>query len=197
MSDSVDIKFTLLPPRLQMQLWVLALDANTGKVAIAYQPGAFRSSLAYNYGGNVEASLGVRRFSTTLGVNPSNGDVDLGLVYQGFRFGTSASVSGGKFGISLSYGESLLPFPDELAKTFNAAGSGLPSLVRDIDRAPDNPLAWYRMHSDDVGAVNKAVSLAQQIQKHGGTGNGLGAGLRLNYSQASGLTIYGGVQMTF
>src|SRR4051794_4028095 len=70
-----DIDFKLLPPKLQMQLWVLALDANTSKVNLAYRSGSFVTGLAYNYGGNVEASLGFRRVSTTVGVNPANGDV--------------------------------------------------------------------------------------------------------------------------
>lgn len=46
MGDGFDISFTKLPPDLQMKLWVLALDANTSKVSIAYKPGAFTTSLA-------------------------------------------------------------------------------------------------------------------------------------------------------
>jgi hypothetical protein len=85
MGDPFDISFTALPPDLQMKLWVLALDASTGKVSIAYKPGTFVTSLTYNYGGNVQASLAVRRdFRTTVGVDPSNGTVDLGVVFRGF-----------------------------------------------------------------------------------------------------------------
>ena len=40
-----DVKFSALPPELQMKLWVLGLDANTSKVCIAYRPGAFTTSL--------------------------------------------------------------------------------------------------------------------------------------------------------
>ena len=43
-----DIDFKLLPPELQLQLWILALDADTSKVALAYMPGKFRTSLSYN-----------------------------------------------------------------------------------------------------------------------------------------------------
>lgn len=78
MDNGFDISFKLLPPDLQMKLWILALDANTGKVSIAYKPSTFVTSLAYNYGGNIGASRSVRRdFSTTVGVNPSRGNVDL------------------------------------------------------------------------------------------------------------------------
>jgi hypothetical protein len=56
MGNEFDIAFKLLPPQLQMQLWVLALDANTSKVNLAYRSGSFLTSLAYNYGGTVEAS---------------------------------------------------------------------------------------------------------------------------------------------
>ena len=76
---SFDISFKALPPDLQMKLWVLALDANTSKVAIAYKNGAFTTSLAYNYGGNVEAAVSLQRgLSTTVGVNPADGQVNLG-----------------------------------------------------------------------------------------------------------------------
>jgi len=53
-SDFFDIKYSLLPPDLQMKLWVLSLDANTSRVNLVYSPGTFRTSLAYNYGGNLE-----------------------------------------------------------------------------------------------------------------------------------------------
>ena len=88
-----NVKFKLLPPDLQVKLCVLGLDANTSKVNIAYSPGSFVTSLAYNYRGNAEACLGIQRFTTTIGVDPGSGDVDLSLVYRGFRFGSSASAT--------------------------------------------------------------------------------------------------------
>ena len=198
MGDNFDISFKLLPPDLQMKLWVLGLDANTGKVTIAYKPGSFVTSLAYNYGGNVEAALSIRRaFSATVGVNPGNGNVDLGLVYQGFNFGTSANFIQKSATLSLSYGSKLLPFPSELSSVFDSASGGLQSMSRDISAAPNNPLAWYKLHSDDAGAIGKAVSTGQQISKWGTPDNNFGVGLRLNYTQQSGLTIYGGAQLKF
>jgi hypothetical protein len=101
-------------------------------VNIAYRPGSFLTSLAYNYGDNVEASLSVRRFSTTVGVNPSSGDVSLGLVFRGFRFAASANVTRESTGVSIGYGASLLPFPMELSNTFNSAAIGLQSMAKDI-----------------------------------------------------------------
>ena len=192
-----DIDFKLLPPRLQMQLWVLALDANTSKVNLAYRSGSFLTSLAYNYGGNVEASLSVRRVSMTVGVNPASGDVDLGLVFRGFKFGAAASVTQQSYGLRLGYGASLLPFPWELSSTFNSAAVGLASMAGDISSAPDNPLAWYKLHSDDAAAIGNAISAGQQISKYGENSNRFGAGLRLNYTPQTGLTIYGGAQLRF
>jgi hypothetical protein len=197
MGDSFDISFKLLPPDLQMKLWVLALDANTSKVAIAYRPGSFVTSLAYNYGGNVEAALSIRSFSTTLGVNPTSGNLDLGLVYRGFNFGTSANFTQKSAGLSLGYGAKLLPFPSELASIFNSAAGGLQSMASDISAAPNNPLAWYNLHSNDAAAIGKAISTGQQIYKLGQSSDNFGAGLRLNYSQQTGLTIYGGVLLKF
>lgn len=167
MGDSFDIAFKGLPPDLQMKLWVLALDANTSKVSIAYRPGSFVTSLAYNYGGNVQAALSVRNVTTTAGVNPTNGNLDLGLVYRGFNFGTSASFTQKSASLNLGYGAQLLPFPDELSSIFNSANGGLQSMTRDISAAPNNPLAWYKLHSNDANAIGKAISTGQQIDKFG------------------------------
>jgi len=197
MGDKFDIDFKMLPPELQIHLWVLALDANTSKVNLAYRPGSFVTSLAYTYGGNLEASLTIRRFSTTVGVDPSSGDVDLGLVYRGFRFGASASFVHQSAAIGIGYGANLLPLPWELATTFNAAAGGFQSMATDIGAAPNNPLAWYRLHSNDVSAVSKAVSTGQQIAELGESSNRFGVGLRLNRTPLTGLTIYGGALLRF
>ena len=125
---------------------------------LAYRTGSFLTNLAYNYGGNVEASFSIRRLATTVGVNPANGDVDLGLVFRGFKFGASASVTRRSAGVGLSYGASLLPFPRELALTFNSAANGLESMASDINSAPNNPLAWYKLHSNDAAAVGNAIA---------------------------------------
>ncbi len=53
MPDKFDIDLSLLPPKLQLHLWILGLDANTSQVNIAYQRNSFRTGLAYNYGGGV------------------------------------------------------------------------------------------------------------------------------------------------
>lgn len=192
-----DIDFKLIPPNLQMQLWVLGLDANTSRVNIAYKSGGFLTSLAYNYGGNIEAALSIRNVSTKVGVNPSSGAVDLGLVYRGFRFGTTADFTQSAFGFNFGYGATLLPFPWELSTTFNSAALGLQNMTSDISAAPDNPLAWYRLHSNDISAVGKAVSLGQQINKYGDKSNRFGVGMRLNYAPQTGLTIYGGAMFMF
>ncbi len=192
-----DIKFEMLPPKLQMQLWVLGLDANTSKVNIAYKSGSFMTGLAYNYGGNIEASLSVRRFSTTIGVNPANGDANLGLAFRGFSFGSSASITQKSVGFNFGYGASLLPFPWELSGTFNSAATGLQRMAGDIGSAPNNPLAWYKLHSDDVTAITNAVKLGQQIAKSGDKTNPLGVGLRINYTPQTGFMIYGGAALMF
>jgi hypothetical protein len=192
-----DIDFKLLPPKLEMQLWVLALDANTSKVNIAYKSGGFQTGLAYNYGGNLEASFGVRRFSTTLGVNPGNGNLNLGVVYQGFKFGASASFVDKAYGLNFGFGATLLPFPQEMQGTFNSAAFGLQNMLGDINAAPNNPLAWYKLHSDDVTAISNAVSLGQNIADSGKDKNRFGANLRLNYNPQGGFLIYGAVGLRF
>jgi hypothetical protein len=199
MGDRFDVKYTLLPPDLQAHLWVLALDANTSRVNLAYSPGAFRTSLSYQYGGNLQATLGIRRYSLTLDVNPANGDTNLklGMVYRGFDFGSTVDITKGTMGLELTYGRKLLPFPDELSSVFNAANSGLLSMGGSISAAPNDPLAWYRLHSNDIGAISKAVDVGRQIADQQKSRDRFGAGLRLNYTPQSGLTVYGGVAYYF
>jgi hypothetical protein len=197
MPDTFDVKFKLLPPDLQARLWVLGLDANTSKVGIAYKTLDFKTGVAYKYGGNAEAFLSYRNVNTTLGVNPSNGNLDLSVVYRGFNFGTTANIAQKSYGLSLTYGSDLIPFPEELTDTFNRANGGLDSMARDIQAAPNNPLAWYKIHSDDIGTITKAAQAIQNIAKLDNKSNNFGAGLRVNYSQQTGVTIYGGVQWKF
>jgi hypothetical protein len=198
--DFFDIKFSLLPPELQVKLWVLALDANTSKVSLAYSLGAFRTSLAYNYGGNLEASLGRYRLGDPLvkvGFNPSNSDLSAGLVFRGFNFGTSANVTRRTFGFNVGYGRDLLPFPAELDRVFNAANGGLMSMASDIRSAPDNPLRWYNLHSNDTDAISRAVSTGQQIANSNKGSQRFGAALGLTHTAQTGLTIHLGVGVFF
>jgi len=198
--DFFDIKYGLLPPELQMKLWVLALDANTSKVSLAYTLGAFRTSLAYNYGGNLEASVGRYRLGDPLikvGFNPSNDDISAGLVFRGFNFGTSANVTRRSFNFSVGYGRELLPFPDELGRVFNAANGGLMSMAGDIRSAPNNPLKWYNLHSDDKDAISKAVSVGRQIANSNKGSQRFGAALGLSHAPQTGLTIHLGVGAYF
>jgi len=199
-SDFFDIKYSLLPPDLQMKLWVLSLDANTSRVNLVYSPGTFRTSLAYNYGGNLEASLGRYRLGDPLikvGFNPANQDLSAGLVFRGFNFGTSANVTRRSVGFNLSYGRALLPFPDELGRVFNSANGGLGSVASDIRSAPNNPLRWYNLHSNDIAAITKAVSTGQQIANSNKGSQRFGAALSLTHTPQTGLTIHLGVGASF
>lgn len=197
MGDNFDIDFKAIPPELQVKIWMLALDADTSKVTLAYNPGKYVMNLGYNYGGSIESSFLVRRFSAKVGVNPSDGGVDLGLVFRGFNFSAATNFTTPMLGIGLSYGSSLLPFPAQLGSTFTSAAGGLQNAAGDLDSAPSNPLAWYKLHSNDVTAISNAVSAGQQIAKAGKDTQRFGFGLRLNYVPETGLTIYGGAQLRF
>jgi hypothetical protein len=199
-SDDFDITYSLLPPDLQMKLWVLSLDANTSRVNLAYSPGTFRTSLAYNYGGNLEASLGRYRLedpSIKVGFNPAKQDLSAGLVFRGFNFGTSANITRRSVGFSLSYGRALLPFPDELGRVFNSANGGFVSMASDIRSAPSDPLKWYNLHSNDIAAISKAVSAGQQIANSNKGSQRFGAALSLTRDPQTGLTIHLGAGVFF
>lgn len=197
MGKPFDINLKLLPPRLQMQLWVLGLDANTSKVGIAYRSGCFTSNLSYAYGSHLEASMSTCMDGAVVKATAkSNADLNLDVVYRGFRFGVRGNPQRGSVGAGLSYGAALLPFPQEMSDVFNAAGIGLQSMAADIRTAPDNPLAWFKMHSDDQATIKRAVDLGQKIADQGNA-NSLGAGLRLDYTPERGLVIYGGLLLRF
>src|ERR1700730_5353 len=113
----VDTLRALLPD-LQMKVRLLALDANTNRVNLAYSPGSFTTSLSYSYKGIAQAALSNRRFSMKVDVNTATGNVDsvdLGLVYRGIYFGASAGPTQKSADVSISYGKGLLPFAQELS----------------------------------------------------------------------------------
>jgi hypothetical protein len=184
MSDGFSVDFQKLPPRLQMKLWVLALDANTSKVAIEYQAGIFKSSLSYDYGGNGHANLSIERLTLS---GDTGGAFSAGYVFRGFNFQLTASPWKKSAGASLSYGADLLPMPTELASIFNHGGTGLASMALDIRRAPDNPLAWFKMHSDDKTAISAAIDAGSKIAKTKPGDAGFRIGL--NHAPETGLTL--------
>jgi hypothetical protein len=194
MSDGFNIDFKALPPHLQVRLWVLSLDANTSRVAIAHRHGAFTTSVNYAYGGAIGASFAMPQLTLGAGVNPGNADLSGSLVFRGFNFGVSGNIARQTVNGSLSYGAALLPFPNEMADVFNAANGGLQSMIGDIRNAPNNPLAWYGLHSNDIGTVSSAVSMGQRIAK---AKPGFGARLGLGFAPATGLTITLGAGVMF
>jgi hypothetical protein len=155
-------KFSLLPPSLQLQLWVLGLSADTSRVGIAFQPNQFITGLNYNYGGAITASRAATMGGTvTLGFDPSK--TEGSLVYKGYDFSVSATGSPSQEGLSLSYGKALLPTPDELQTTFDHAWTGFAHVWRDRGAAPSNPLVFVQAHGKDIAAVTQAANAVQRI----------------------------------
>lgn len=211
-----DIDFTLLPPKLQMKLWVLALDADTSSVNLAYQINRFTTSLKYNYSGKLEAGLGIRRFSTSFGINPGSLDLSLGVIYRGYNFGatgnprvgslgTSFKVKGYQisftgnpnqrsFGGGFSYGVPLLPFPTEMGNTFTAA---VTQAQQTLINPPRTPMELFGVVSEDAKVYMEAAKLGQQIHKMGAKPSQFGTGINLNFSHTTGFTIYGGALLRF
>lgn len=197
MPDPFDFKYSLLPPEIKAKLWVLSLDADTSKVNLAYHNSDFTSAVGYKYGGSATASLTLRRVTGSAGYNPGTSNVDLGLVYRGFKFGAAFNPARGSGGGSFSYGAPLLPYPWELEQTFTSGAHALEKVVGDVGAASKNPLDWYKLHSDDVHLIGEAVKLGQKINDSAKSESKLGVGLRINYAQDTGLTIYSGIRIVF
>jgi len=188
MPEKFTAKFKLLPPDLQLTLWKLALDASVSDVRLIYQHGAFKTYLAYNYGGNLEAALPVAlpigQLDVTAGVNPGNGDVSAGLAFRGFDFKTTANFTKGSFNFKLGYAAKLLPFPAELTSTFNSAGSGLVHI-------------WKDDFSNNLSAIARGVSAVKQIDKYGSSDYKFGADITLSHTNEVPLLIMLRFGMTF
>lgn len=192
-----DIDYSLLPPSLQLRLWVLSLDANTSRVRLSRDFGSISAGLNYNYGGALSADISGGGFRGSLGVDPSTADLSLGGSYGGFRASATGNIGQRSFGLNLGYGSRLLPFPTELSSIFNSGAESLANVAGNISSAPNDPLAWYGLHSDDISTITRAVKTGMRIHdQQTGTQN-FGAGLRLSYSPVSGFMIYGGVQLLF
>jgi hypothetical protein len=71
------------------------------------------------------------------------------------------------------------------------------SIARDIRSAPNNPLDWYNLHSNDIAAIGKAVSAGQQIANSNKGSQRFGAALSLTHDQQTGLTIHLGAGVFF
>lgn len=196
-SGGFDIDYSLLPPSLQLQLWVLSLDANTSRVRLSRDFGSISAGLNYNYGGALSADIRSGGFSSSFGVNPSNADLSLSGSYGSFNLGATGNISQRRFGLNLNYGAPLLPFPSQLSSIFMSGEQGMRNIAGDIASAPNNPLAWYDLHSDDVSTIMTAINTGRRIHKQQTGSRNIGAGLRITYSPESGLLIYGGVQLIF
>ncbi len=192
-----DIDYSLLPPGLQLRLWVLSLDANTSRVRLSRDFGSISAGLNYNYGGALSTDISTGGFRGSLGVDPSNANLSLGGSFGGFNFGASGNIGQRSFGLNLGYGSSLLPFPSQLSSIFNTGAQSLGNMAGNISAVPDNPLAWYDLHSDDISTITSAVNMGRRIHSQQTSTQNFGAGLRLSYSPEAGFTIYGGIQLIF
>lgn len=192
-----DIDYSLLPPNLQLRLWVLSLDANTSRVRLSRDFGSISAGLNYNYGGALSADIRSGGFRSSVGVDPSNASLSLGGSYGGFNLGATGNIGQRSFGLNLGYGAPLLPFPAQLSSIFSAGAQSIGDIAGDLDSAANNPLAWYDLHSDDISTISRAISTGRRIHKQQTGSQNFGAGLRITYSPAGGFLIYGGVQLIF
>jgi len=70
-------------------------------------------------------------------------------------------------------------------------------MVSDIRSAPNNPLKWYNLHSNDTAAISSAVSAGRQIANSNKGSQRFGAALSLTHTPQTGLTIHLGVGASF
>ena len=70
-------------------------------------------------------------------------------------------------------------------------------MAKDANKAVSNPLDFYRIHSDDVSTISRAINTGQKINAAQSSKDKVGVGLRSNYSPPVGFTIHAGVIIKF
>ncbi|WP_425230882.1 hypothetical protein [Sphingomonas sp.] len=155
--------FTLLMPRIQLNLWTLALDAKTDAVAIAWKPGQFTTALKYNYGGAIQASMAVSGQSLSLSLDPALMQPTAQMVLKGYDFTAAASASPTALGLTIGYGAAPLPTPATLGPAINGAWSAAGRMWGDAGMIPRDPLGYLKLHSNDPKALAEAYQQTKKI----------------------------------
>lgn len=196
-SKGADIDFTLLPPEVRLSFWRMLMTANKKGAGISYSGGKFGAGLGYQYGGSVVGKFSYGDFKSSVEVDTGSGALTLGGSAGGFNFSGNAGFSTGSYGLGLSYGAPLLPFPWELSKPVYGAERGAMGIGAGLPTAMDNPLGFYDSQKKNLDAVTKAYSLLDKVRDQQATGIRFGAGLRLTYDPKGGLFVMFGVQGSF
>lgn len=176
-----EIDFQVLPPELKLRLWHLVFEADTSRVQLDYQTKGIKTGLSYKYGGSL--TLGVKGGDTSgsLGWTPGSNQLGLGFTQGPFSANFSASPNEKKYGLGLRLGSTLLPMPADMDKAFGAGGAAAGSMLTGLPAAPNDPLAFYKAHKDDIDNVSKAVDLARDITDAGKKKVRFGADFSLSY----------------
>jgi hypothetical protein len=189
-----EFRLSALPPELHIPMGPMALDADTSRAQLGYRRGGLGLGLGYEYGGDMFASGRYGRLSGRLGFNPGDERFSLSGRYGDFSGSAYAGLNGAA-GLSLSYGDPLLPMPGDLSRSIYAGEAGLRGIAGGLPGIMNDPIAGIGRHSGDISALGGAGSTLADIA--GSSDSRFGAGVRLGYDPTMGFTAWGGIQGRF
>lgn len=191
--SNFDFDFEALPPSVRFSLGSWMLRADTGDAELSFTNNLMRYSLGYSYGSDI--SLGFRSPSdrASLLFNPHEGGMGFRYGHDRFNLGFNANPFASSVGLSLGYGNSLLPMPSALSESVYGGVGGLHNALGGIPGMED-PFSYYSTHSDDIDAIMGTVRSLRGVH---GAQSGFGAGLRMNYNPTTGVLVHGGLQWLF
>lgn len=176
-----DIDFHLLPPDLKIRFWHLAFEADTSQVKLDYETKGLRTGLSYKYGGALALSLRSGITSGSVGFTPGENQLQLGLSQGPFRAGVSGTPGQNKYGLTLGFGDKLLPSPSGMSETFTTGGAAAGNMLTGAPAALDDPIAYYKAHKEDIDNVSKSVDLFKDITDSGKKKLRFGGDFSLSY----------------
>jgi hypothetical protein len=196
-APKLEIDYKLLPPNIQLRLFHFLLAADTSTLHLDYTAKSFMTGLSYSYGDQLSLNMKFNDFSARLGWKPGENSFGLGMKYGNFSGALSATPGQSKYGFNLHYGAKLLPFQDEMTRTFMAGGTAAGSLVGGLPGAFNDPFAYYQAHKTDIEDISKTAGLIKDITKAGESRIRFGAGLTLSYDPVSKLIVTGKIGFLF
>ena len=189
-----DFRIGMLPPELHVPMGPVALDADTSRAELGYRRPGLSLGLGYEYGGDIFARGSYGGLSGQLGFNPGDERFNLSGRYGDFSGSAYAGLNGG-VGLSLGYGDPLLPMPADLSRSIYAGEAGMRNMIGGLPGIMNDPIAGIGRHSGDISAMGGAGSALAGIA--GASDSRFGAGVRLSFDPTLGVTAWGGIQGRF
>lgn len=196
-AEKADIDFKVLPPDFQLRLFHFLLEADTSKVHLDFNTRTFMTGLSYQYGSALSFNMRFRDFSSKLGWEPGSNNLSLGMNYRGFSGSFGVNPEQQRLGLGIHYGAPLLPFSDQMGKTFTSGVGAFTHFASGLPAGLNNPLAYYEQNKGNIENISKTADLVKQITAAGKSKIRFGGDFSLTYDPVSKLVVTAKVGVLF